>query len=38
MGITPDYLQEEAEKGKRKNFDRFMKRVPDVEPDVHDSL
>lgn len=36
--MTEDYLQNEAKEGNRKDFDRFMSKVPDVEPASHDSL
>jgi len=36
--MTEDYLQDEASKGKRKEFDRFMSKVPDVESESHDRL
>ena len=36
--MTEDYLQNEANKGNRKDFDSFMSKVPDVEPASHDSL
>lgn len=36
--LTENYLEEEAKKGKRMNFERFVQKVPDVEPDAHDRL
>lgn len=33
--LTVDYLREEAAKGRREDFDRFLKAVPDV-PDADD--
>lgn len=34
--LTVEYLQQEAAKGKRKDFQRFLKAVPDV-PDESDN-
>ena len=36
--LTEDYLEEEAKQGKRKDFERFLKKVPDVEPEDYDRL
>ena len=33
--LTADYLREEAAKGRREDFDRFLQAVPDV-PDAAD--
>lgn len=35
---TLDYLRREAALGSRADFDRFMRAVPDVEPDASDTL
>ncbi len=34
--LTEDFLESEAQQGKRKDFERFMKKVPDVDPDEYD--
>ncbi|MEL6815766.1 MAG: toxin-antitoxin system HicB family antitoxin [Cyanobacteria bacterium J06598_3] len=34
--LTEDYLQREAEKGDRQSFERFMQKVPDIEPEKYD--
>jgi len=36
--MTEDFLESEAKKGNRKMFKRFLKKVPNVEPDPEDSL
>ena len=36
--LTEDYLEEEAKKGKRADFERFLKKVPDIEPEDYDRL
>jgi uncharacterized protein (DUF1778 family) len=36
--LTEDYLVQEAKKGKREDFERFMQKVPDVEPAEYDRL
>ena len=36
--LTEDYLSKEAEQGRREDFERFMKKVPDVEPEDFDRL
>lgn len=36
--MTEDYLEAEAKIGKRKSFERFLKKVPNVEPDAEDKL
>lgn len=36
--LTEDFLEREANLGKRKNFEKFMRKIPDVEPDEHDRL
>jgi hypothetical protein len=35
---TEDYLQERAQRGDRKKFERVMSKVADVEPPPYDSL
>ncbi|MBK7004420.1 MAG: toxin-antitoxin system HicB family antitoxin [Burkholderiales bacterium] len=35
---TLDYLRREAAQGSRADFDRFMRAVPDTEPDGADAL
>ncbi len=36
--LTEDYLMQEAKKGTREDFERFMRKVPDVEPAEYDRL
>jgi uncharacterized protein (DUF1778 family) len=36
--LTEDYLVQEAKKGRREDFERFMQKVPDVEPAEYDRL
>lgn len=36
--LTEDYLALEAEVSKRKDFERFMQKVPDIDPEAHDRL
>ena len=36
--ITGEYLEERAERGSRKKFERAMSKVQDVEPDEYDRL
>ncbi len=36
--LTKDYLEEEAKRGKRDDFDKVMKTVPSVEPEEYDKL
>ena len=36
--LTQDYLQKEAEQGKREDFLKVMNAVPHREPDEHDKL
>ena len=36
--LTQDYLEREAEKGKREDFEKVLKAVPDVEPEEYDRL
>ena len=36
--LTQDYLENEAEKGKREDFTKVLKAVPHTEPEPHDSL
>jgi uncharacterized protein (DUF1778 family) len=36
--LTEDYLEQEAKQGKRKDFERFLKKVPDVEAEEYDQL
>ncbi len=34
--MTIDYLKREAKLGKRKDFEAFLKKVPDIEPEEYD--
>ena len=34
--MTEDYLEERAKRGKRKDYDAVLAKVPDVEPDERD--
>jgi len=36
--LTENYLEEEARKGRREDFEKVMKAVPCAEPDVHDHI
>lgn len=36
--LTQDYLESEAAKGKREDFVKVLKAVPDTKPEPHDSL
>lgn len=36
--LTEDYLEQEAKLGSRKDFERFMKKIPDVNPEDYDRL
>ena len=36
--LTVDYLKERAEKGSRREFEKIMDNVPDVEPEEYDKL
>lgn len=36
--LTVDYLKERAKKGSRKEFEKILAKVPDVEPDPWDKL
>jgi hypothetical protein len=36
--LTADYLEKEAQKGKREDFEKVVKAVPSVEPEEHDRL
>ncbi len=36
--LTQNYLEQEAIKGKREDFDRVLKAVPNVEPDEFDKI
>ncbi|MGB7415417.1 MAG: hypothetical protein WA902_14520 [Thermosynechococcaceae cyanobacterium] len=36
--LTEDYLEQETKLGHREDFERFMKKVPDVEPEDYDRL
>ena len=36
--LTVDYLKKRAEKGSRKEFEKIMANVPDVEPEEYDKL
>lgn len=34
--LTQDYLEKEAEQGQREDFESFLNKVPDIEPDEND--
>ena len=36
--LTENYLEEEARKGKRKNFEKVLKAVPCAKPEEHDCI
>ncbi len=36
--LTESYLEEEAKKGKREDFERVMKAVPSAEPEEYDRI
>ena len=36
--LTQTYLEKEAKKGSRDDFDKVMNAVPDAEPDKYDKL
>lgn len=36
--LTQDFLEKEAAKGKRKDFEQVLQAVPSVEPDAADRL
>ena len=36
--LTKDYLDEEAKKATREDFDKVMQAVPNVEPEEYDKL
>ena len=36
--LTEDFLEKEAKQGKREDFERFLEKVPDVEPEPYDRL
>ena len=36
--LTVDNLKERAEKGSRREFEKIMENVPDVEPEEYDKL
>ncbi|NUM46745.1 MAG: toxin-antitoxin system HicB family antitoxin [Anaerolineales bacterium] len=36
--LTQDFLEKEATKGKRKDFEQVLQAVPSVEPDAADRL
>jgi len=36
--LTEKYLEEEARSGRRKDFEKVMRAVPNVEPEEHDRL
>ena len=36
--LTKDYLENEAKQAKREDFERVLKKVPDVEPEEYDRL
>ena len=36
--LTQSYLEREAAKGRRQDFDKVLRAVPAVEPEPHDTL
>ncbi len=36
--MTEDFLEQEAKLSNRKDFERFMKKIPDIEPEEYDRL
>lgn len=36
--LTEDYLENEAKKGQRRDFEKVLKAAPDIEPDECDKL
>ena len=36
--LTEDFLEKEAQQGKREDFEQFLEKVPDVEPEPYDRL
>lgn len=36
--LTEDYLENEARKGRREDFEKVMKAVPHAEPDEYDRI
>jgi len=36
--LTKNYLEEEAAKGQREDFEKVLRAVPHVEPDAYDKL
>ncbi len=36
--LTESYLEEEARRGRREDFDKVMKAVPCAEPEEHDRI
>jgi len=36
--MTADYLRQEAQAGRREDFDRYLAAVPDVAPDENDRV
>ncbi len=36
--LTEDFLENEAKQGKREDFERFLKKVPDIEPAAYDQI
>jgi hypothetical protein len=36
--LTEKYLEEEAQRGKREDFEKVMNVVPDVEPEEYDAI
>jgi len=36
--LTEDYLEQEARKGRREDFEKVMKAVPSTEPEEYDRL
>ena len=36
--LTEDFLANEAKQGRRQNFESFLAKVPDIEPEAYDRL
>ena len=36
--LTEDFLENEAKQGQRKDFESFLKKVPNAEPETYDHL
>ena len=36
--LTESYLEEEAQRGRREDFEKVMSAVPDVKPEAHDRI